>query len=330
MENESVFGDDEMAPNMSRATSSEVDLRPSISGVAKRNKRKMPVRADNSAQLQKALGGLDQCLETIAAVKSAQASDDEFQIFANYVASELRLIPDIQAARRIKRKLQVFFTNSLLELDEMVYPITIDLFNQIRLMHVYFQNIQTFEIVHTEPHAPQNQLLTQSAPSKVSPMGIIYTSQTLNPVATSSTATSFSAPPIYSFLQNDQQAPHEQLFVSSAPTDVSSMENQGQPVSRICSQQMGPVATTSTATLFSAPPIYSFHQDDQQAPQEQLFVSSASTNVSSMENHGQTVSRICTQQMKSVATTSTAASASIGMGQSQRATRSKKLSKNQN
>lgn len=100
------------------STSLEIDLRPSTSGISKHSKR--PVRTDNSAQLKRAFDGLDQCLETIAAVKSAQTADDEFQIFANYVASELRGIADIQTARRLKRKLQAFFTNSLVELDEMV------------------------------------------------------------------------------------------------------------------------------------------------------------------------------------------------------------------
>lgn len=40
---------------------------------------------------------------------------DEFSIFATYVASELRNIPDIQISRKIKNKLARTLNSSLLE-----------------------------------------------------------------------------------------------------------------------------------------------------------------------------------------------------------------------
>lgn len=97
----------------SSVASSENDMRPTISGVSKRNKRKVSAEPNNSEQLKKAFDGLEQCLETIASVKA----DDEFQIMTNYMAAELRAIPNIQVARRFKRKLQVFFTNGLMDVD---------------------------------------------------------------------------------------------------------------------------------------------------------------------------------------------------------------------
>lgn len=104
----------------SSSTLNEDDLRPSVSGISKRKRNTSAVSSQNNEQLKRAFDGLDQCLKTIATVKSTKA-DDEFQILANYMASELRSFPDLQIARQFKSKLQVFFTNGLMEIEnEMV------------------------------------------------------------------------------------------------------------------------------------------------------------------------------------------------------------------
>lgn len=45
-------------------------------------------------------------------------ADDEFDKFAIFMASELRLIADIEVARRIKRKMLIHFANCLGESDK--------------------------------------------------------------------------------------------------------------------------------------------------------------------------------------------------------------------
>lgn len=102
------------------SASNEIDLRPSTSGVPKRKQKVTAPRTDNSEQLKKAFDGLEQCLETIASVKSAKPVEDEFQIFANYIASELRGMSDLQVARQFKRKLQIFFTNGLIDAENVM------------------------------------------------------------------------------------------------------------------------------------------------------------------------------------------------------------------
>lgn len=53
-----------------------------------------------------------------------RADGDEFGVFGNFLASELRLIEDIEVARRLKMKVLLYFANSMVEIDkEMVYKL---------------------------------------------------------------------------------------------------------------------------------------------------------------------------------------------------------------
>lgn len=105
-------------------------LTPSSSGVAKRKRKVSSVRSasassvrsessiaveENKENKQKALHALNFALESLANDKK-----DEFDVFGSFVASELRTIPNVNDARRVKLKLQVSLANSLMELEESV------------------------------------------------------------------------------------------------------------------------------------------------------------------------------------------------------------------
>lgn len=88
----------------------------SASGVAYRHKRKSPATNDPEKKEKR-----DETIQAINNVlrelqtEAASIVDDEFEIFGRFKASELRSWPNVYEARRMKIKLQAFFSNMLLE-----------------------------------------------------------------------------------------------------------------------------------------------------------------------------------------------------------------------
>lgn len=68
-----------------------------------------------------AVGGGGGGKTTAAIDQSTKKIDDEFEVFANFMAAELRLIEDVAVARSLKRKILLYFANSMVDVDkEMV------------------------------------------------------------------------------------------------------------------------------------------------------------------------------------------------------------------
>lgn len=94
----------------------------SSSGVAQRKLKVTPIAVNKDQYKQKALRALDYAMDGLVNEKK-----DEFDIFGGFVASELRCIPNLSAARNIKLKLQIDLSKYLLEFNESVVTHSVQL-----------------------------------------------------------------------------------------------------------------------------------------------------------------------------------------------------------
>lgn len=85
---------------------------PKASGIAVRNKRKVELKPTSTIDAKKAaLEGMNMALKKME-------ENDCFQIFGDFIASELRKIPSKVQADRIQRKLQRTLLDFMDELDD--------------------------------------------------------------------------------------------------------------------------------------------------------------------------------------------------------------------
>lgn len=96
----------------------------------------LPSTSDDTRQI--AIKAMNTAMEII----NQEPASDEFQVFGNFIASELRKIPDINNARRIQRKMQRVLLDYMDEMDaqpqqvinyvdEMGNPISSAIFERI-------------------------------------------------------------------------------------------------------------------------------------------------------------------------------------------------------
>lgn len=101
---------------------SSVDLCETIQQeTPKQNKRKHPSSSSSSDPMNPPMSTvvLQGMKEAIKKINEPKKVDDEFTVFGNYIASELKAIGNVDIANKIKRKLSRLLLDSLDELDAM-------------------------------------------------------------------------------------------------------------------------------------------------------------------------------------------------------------------
>lgn len=102
-ESQSSIGKENIIPNAS------------LSGIAVRSKRKLELKATSTDDAKRtALEGMNKALKKME-------ENDSFQVFGDFIASELRKIPNKVDADRVQRKLQRTLLDFMDELDNNVH-----------------------------------------------------------------------------------------------------------------------------------------------------------------------------------------------------------------